>query len=171
MAPKNITLLGQLDLSHENFTLKVRVIRLTKQLTYDKKNTFRIDMILVDEEGTKIEAQVPSRDRKTSVTLWDEYAQQFVDYVSNNPEERTIIIIIQFGKVFDYRGIKDSSSMLYSETDEFLLKHDFKPITEIQEITKVSQVIVLGTVKRVCTDFSSIIGDVNRVIRRLMKIL
>ena len=50
MAPKNITLLGQLDLSHENFTLKVRVIRLTKQLTYDKKKTFRIDMILVDEE-------------------------------------------------------------------------------------------------------------------------
>ncbi|CAH1452777.1 unnamed protein product [Lactuca virosa] len=51
-------------------------------------------------------------------------------------------------------GSKDSSCMLYSETDEFLLKHDFKPITEIQEITKVSRVIVLGTVKRVCTDFS-----------------
>ncbi|CAI9294501.1 unnamed protein product [Lactuca saligna] len=285
MAPKNITLLGQLDLSHEKFTLKVRVIRLTKQLTYDKKKTFRIDIILVDEEGTKIEAQVPSRwvfrfekmlaenesyyienpqvgentadnkfvnnsnklhfcpitmvtksndfvgplygfsfenyqtiignnilektpvdvighvllyfpketfmskhgketrrqnvqiqdleGRKVSVTLWDEYAQQFVDYVSNNPEERTVIIIIQFGKVSDYRGClsvsnwyfvtklyinanieeillfkntKDSSSLLYYETDEFLLKHDFKPITEIQEITKVSRVIVLGTV-------------------------
>nr|KAJ0191143.1 hypothetical protein LSAT_V11C800451830 [Lactuca sativa] len=295
MAPKNITLLGQLDLSHEKFTLKVRVIRLTKQLTYDKKKTFRIDMILVDEEGTKIEAQVPSRwvfrfekmlaenesyyienpqvgentadnkfvinsnkldfcpitmvtksndfvgplygfsfenyqkviennipektpvdfyvkawqetrrqnvqiqdleGRKVSVTLWDEYAQQFVDYVSNNPEERTVIIIIQFGKLSDYRGrlsvsnwyfvtklyinanieeilqfkntlvsknsfenlsvnrSKDSSSLLYSETDEFLLKHDFKPITEIQEMTKVSRVIVLGTVKRVCKNFS-----------------
>ncbi|XP_052622616.1 uncharacterized protein LOC111903767 [Lactuca sativa] len=252
MAPKNITLLGQLDLLHEKFTLKVRVIRLTKQLTYDKKKTFRIDMILVDEEGTKIEAQVPSRwvfrfekmlaenesyyienpqvgentadnkfvinsnklhfcpitmvtksndfvgplGRKVSVTLWDDYAQQFVDYVSNNPEKRTVIIIIQFGKVSDYRGrlsvsywysvtklyinanieeilqfkntlvsknsfenlsanrSKDSSSLLYSETDEFLLKHDFKPITEIQEITKVSRVIVLGTVKRVCTYFS-----------------
>ncbi|CAI9295834.1 unnamed protein product [Lactuca saligna] len=117
-------------------------------------------MILVDEEGTKIEAQVPSRwvfrfekmlaenesyyienpqvgentadnkfvinsnklhfcpitmvtksndfvgplGRKVSVTLWDEYALQFVDYVSNNPEEMTAIIIIQFGKVSDYRG-------------------------------------------------------------------
>ncbi|KAL7588829.1 hypothetical protein Lser_V15G39828 [Lactuca serriola] len=228
MAPKNITLLGQLDLSHEKFTLKVRVIRLTKQLTYDKKKTFRIDMILVDEEGTKIEAQVPSRwvfrfekmlaenesyyienpqvgentadnkfvnnsnklhfcpitmvtksydfvgplygfsfenyqtiiennipektpvdvieGRKESVTLWDEYAQQFVDYVSNNPEERTVIIIIQFGKILVSKNSfenlsanrsKDSSSLLlYSKTDEFLLKHEFKPITEIQEITK-----------------------------------
>ncbi|KAL7610045.1 hypothetical protein Lser_V15G13858 [Lactuca serriola] len=55
---------------------------------------------------------------------------------------------------FSANRSKDSSSLLYSETDEFLLKHDFKPITEIQEITKVSRVIVLSTVKRVCTDFS-----------------
>ncbi|CAI9280096.1 unnamed protein product [Lactuca saligna] len=149
------------------------------------KETRRQNVPIQDLEG-----------RKVSVTLWDEYAQQFVDYVSNNPEERTVTIIIQFGKVSDYRGrlsvsnwysvtklyinanieeilqfkntlvsknsfenlsanrSKDSSSLLYSETDEFLLKHDFKPITEIQEITKVSRVIVLGTVKRVCTDFS-----------------
>nr|KAJ0208299.1 hypothetical protein LSAT_V11C500248600 [Lactuca sativa] len=79
-------------------------------------------------------------------------------YINANIEEilqfkNTLVSKNSFENLSANRS-KGSSSLLYSETDEFLLKHDFKPITEIEEIRKVSRVIVLGTVKRVCTNFS-----------------
>lgn len=51
MAANNITFIDELDVSKVEFTLKVRVVRLTKQLvTGSATRTYRIDMVLVDEK-------------------------------------------------------------------------------------------------------------------------
>ncbi|CAI9302930.1 unnamed protein product [Lactuca saligna] len=59
MDPTEITMINDLGLSNDNYTIKVRIIRLWKQTTWSKPHeTRQIGMILMDEEGNKIECTV-----------------------------------------------------------------------------------------------------------------
>ncbi|CAH1421165.1 unnamed protein product [Lactuca virosa] len=178
-------------------------------------------MLLVDEEGTKIEAQVPSRwvfrfekmlaenetyyvenvgdnttDNKfvinsnklhlcliTMVTKSNDfvgpmYGFSFGNYqtiIENNIPEKTLVDVILVTCYYIFRWrllcrlsfsnwyfvtklyINDNIEEILTFKNTLVSKNsfennDFKPITEIQEITKVSRVIVLGTAfKKKCT--------------------
>ncbi|KAJ9543981.1 hypothetical protein OSB04_023688 [Centaurea solstitialis] len=59
MDEKNITLIDNLDIQIDDFTVKVRIIRLWSQLLFkDPEQLYSIEMILMDEEGSKIHANV-----------------------------------------------------------------------------------------------------------------
>ncbi|KAJ9541776.1 hypothetical protein OSB04_028282 [Centaurea solstitialis] len=59
MDEKNITLIDNLDIQKDDFTVKVRIIRLWSQpLFKDPQQLYSIKMILMDEEGSKIHANV-----------------------------------------------------------------------------------------------------------------
>ncbi|KAJ0879381.1 putative nucleic acid-binding protein [Helianthus annuus] len=58
----NITYLKDLDLARRDYTVKVRVLRLWKQPMYNNPDQFySIEMIVVDEEGTTMQANVLRR--------------------------------------------------------------------------------------------------------------
>nr|KAJ0191664.1 hypothetical protein LSAT_V11C800435910 [Lactuca sativa] len=187
MAPKNITLLGQLDLSHEKFTLKgtkieaqvpsMWVFRFEKMLaenesyyienpqvgenTADNKfvnNSNKLHFCPItmvtksndfvgplygfsfENYQTIIENNIPEKTPvgRLSVSNWYSVTKL---YINANIEEillfkNTLVSKNSFENLSANRSKDSSSLLLYSETDEFLLKHDFKPITEIQEITK-----------------------------------
>ncbi|XP_076945661.1 uncharacterized protein LOC143616827 [Bidens hawaiensis] len=58
----NITYLKDLDLSRRDYTVKVRVLRLWKQpMNNDSQQCFSIEMIVVDEQGTTMQANVLRR--------------------------------------------------------------------------------------------------------------
>ncbi|KAI3720244.1 hypothetical protein L6452_21157 [Arctium lappa] len=59
MDGKNITLINDLDIQKDDFTVKVRIIRLWNLPMFkNPEQIFSIEMILMDEEGTKIHANV-----------------------------------------------------------------------------------------------------------------
>ncbi|KAJ9561954.1 hypothetical protein OSB04_007114 [Centaurea solstitialis] len=59
MDEKNITLIDNLDIQKDDFTVKVIIIRLWSQpLFKDPEQLYSIEMILMDEEGSKIHANV-----------------------------------------------------------------------------------------------------------------
>ncbi|KAJ0696335.1 putative nucleic acid-binding, replication factor A [Helianthus annuus] len=62
MVQSNITYLKDLDLARRDYTVKVRVLRLWKQPMYNNPEQFySIEMIVVDEEGTTMQANVLRR--------------------------------------------------------------------------------------------------------------
>ncbi|KAJ9551044.1 hypothetical protein OSB04_015089 [Centaurea solstitialis] len=59
MDENNITLIDNLDIQKNDFTVKVRIIRLWSQpLFKDPEQLYSIEMILMDEEGSKIHSNV-----------------------------------------------------------------------------------------------------------------
>ncbi|CAH1419207.1 unnamed protein product [Lactuca virosa] len=78
MDPTEITMINDLGLSNDNYTIKVRIIRLWKQTIWAKPHeTRQIGMILMDEEGNKIECTVD----KSYVILGqalEEYADVYI---------------------------------------------------------------------------------------------
>ncbi|XP_024978977.1 replication protein A 70 kDa DNA-binding subunit A-like [Cynara cardunculus var. scolymus] len=59
MAGNNITFINNLDIQKDDFTVKVRIVRLWKQPVFKNPDEiYSIEMILMDEEGTKIQANV-----------------------------------------------------------------------------------------------------------------
>ncbi|CAI9279146.1 unnamed protein product [Lactuca saligna] len=60
LATIDFTLIRDLDVLKDNFTMKLRVIRLwTLDNYYNKNELFSIELILMDEEGNKIQGYVP----------------------------------------------------------------------------------------------------------------
>ncbi|KAF5766284.1 putative nucleic acid-binding protein [Helianthus annuus] len=54
-----ITLLKNLNLNQDDYTIKVRIVRLWSRAAFnDSRKVYCYDMILMDEEGTKIQAFV-----------------------------------------------------------------------------------------------------------------
>ncbi|KAI3685782.1 hypothetical protein L6452_35040 [Arctium lappa] len=108
---------------------------------------FSIEMILMDEEGTKIHANVlqkwvakfkillhegavifiknptiaehVSKGLKLHVTLWDAFAEQFNEYVSIHKDEGLVVVVIQFAVVKIYRE-KPSLSNSFNGTRLFI---------------------------------------------------
>ncbi|KAK9071761.1 hypothetical protein SSX86_008190 [Deinandra increscens subsp. villosa] len=59
MASNAITLISQIDRAHKNYRMKLRIIRLWRlPLFTNPVETFGLEMVLMDEEGTKIQAAV-----------------------------------------------------------------------------------------------------------------
>ncbi|CAI9276530.1 unnamed protein product [Lactuca saligna] len=59
MATPNITLIADVDVLRDDLTLKVRVINLWKHMSFNNKDDiWSIELILLDEQGTKIQATV-----------------------------------------------------------------------------------------------------------------
>ncbi|XP_024964348.1 uncharacterized protein LOC112504629 [Cynara cardunculus var. scolymus] len=57
MVVNNITFLEDLDIQKDDFTVKVRIVRLWKQPVFKNSDEiYSIEMILMDEQGTKIQA-------------------------------------------------------------------------------------------------------------------
>ncbi|KAL8267139.1 hypothetical protein R6Q59_004483 [Mikania micrantha] len=62
MEVANVTLLQELDVLNDNYTLKVCITRIWKQpLFSDPTQTYSMEMILVDEMGTKVQATVQNK--------------------------------------------------------------------------------------------------------------
>ncbi|KAK1427466.1 hypothetical protein QVD17_16152 [Tagetes erecta] len=62
MEHNNITLIKNVDLSNADLTMKLRIVRLWKLPDHiNKKEVYSIEMILMDEEGTKITGTVNKR--------------------------------------------------------------------------------------------------------------
>ncbi|CAH1430177.1 unnamed protein product [Lactuca virosa] len=59
MAQPNVTLISDLDILKDDSTIKVKVINLWNLFSfYNKDELFSIELILIDEQGTKIQANV-----------------------------------------------------------------------------------------------------------------
>ncbi|KAL9995615.1 putative nucleic acid-binding, replication factor A [Helianthus debilis subsp. tardiflorus] len=57
MANMNVTFLNQLNVDSKNVTIKVKIVKLWRRPMKDNKNeTWSIEMILMDEQGTKVTA-------------------------------------------------------------------------------------------------------------------
>ncbi|CAI9289397.1 unnamed protein product [Lactuca saligna] len=78
MDPTQITMINDLGLSNDNYTIKVRIIQLWKQTTWSKPHeTRQIGMILMDEEGNKIECTVEKQYVILGKAL-EEYADVYI---------------------------------------------------------------------------------------------
>nr|KAJ0189790.1 hypothetical protein LSAT_V11C800443620 [Lactuca sativa] len=81
MDPIEITMINDLGLSNDNYTIKVQIIRLWKQTTWSKPHETRKNvMILMDEEGNKIECTMD----KTYVIL-GKALEEYVDVYIHKP--------------------------------------------------------------------------------------
>ncbi|KAL8216305.1 hypothetical protein R6Q57_023142 [Mikania cordata] len=59
MEATNITFLNDLDVANDNYNIKVRIIRLwTQPMFNNPSETYSIEMILMDEQGTKMQGNV-----------------------------------------------------------------------------------------------------------------
>ncbi|CAH1453013.1 unnamed protein product [Lactuca virosa] len=62
MSTTNITFIADLDVTRDDLIIKVRVINHWKQMSfYNKNEIWSIELILVDEQGSKIQASVPKK--------------------------------------------------------------------------------------------------------------
>ncbi|KAK1432058.1 hypothetical protein QVD17_08947 [Tagetes erecta] len=62
MEHTNITIIKNIDLTNDDITMKLRIVRLWKLPDHiNKKEVYSIEMILMDEEGTKITGTVSKR--------------------------------------------------------------------------------------------------------------
>ncbi|KAJ0715213.1 putative nucleic acid-binding protein [Helianthus annuus] len=59
MEPPAITLLNNLDLNVDNFTIRIRIVRLWTRADFNNaRKVYCYDMIVMDSEGTKMQAFV-----------------------------------------------------------------------------------------------------------------
>ncbi|CAI9291074.1 unnamed protein product [Lactuca saligna] len=62
MSTTNITFIADLDVTRDDLSIKVRVINHWKQMSfYNKNEIWSIELILVDEQGSEIQASVPKK--------------------------------------------------------------------------------------------------------------
>ncbi|KAL4555264.1 hypothetical protein LXL04_037879 [Taraxacum kok-saghyz] len=77
---KNITMIRDLALDRDDYMIKVRIIRLWKLTKFSNPNhVYEIDMILMDEEGGKIQCNVEAAFIPRLGKLLEEYATVFID--------------------------------------------------------------------------------------------
>ncbi|KAK1424357.1 hypothetical protein QVD17_19686 [Tagetes erecta] len=79
MEQNNITLIKNIHLTNDDLTLKLRIVRLWKLPDHiNKKEVYSIEMILMDEEGTKIIGTVSKRFLSKFTRLLNENINIFV---------------------------------------------------------------------------------------------
>ncbi|KAK1427617.1 hypothetical protein QVD17_16308 [Tagetes erecta] len=71
-----------------------------------------------------------------SVTLFAEYAEQFVEYLQKHPEEVRVIVILQLGRI----------KWFQTTDDELFIKTEFINIEELSEIKEEKHVVILATI-------------------------
>ncbi|KAJ0518741.1 putative nucleic acid-binding, replication factor A [Helianthus annuus] len=152
-----ITLLNNLDLNVDNYTIRIRIVRLWTRADFNNaRKVYCYDMIVMDSEGTKMQAFVLAKNasgyqhlleekrcltirnpslgenrQKIFVTLWDGYADQIMEYESSNRGEKNVVVIIQFGK-YRFWGGHLSVSNLYTVT-RVLINSDIDEVAEFKQ--------------------------------------
>ncbi|KAI3710481.1 hypothetical protein L2E82_40264 [Cichorium intybus] len=82
MASNNYTMIKDLSLKGDEYKLKVRIIRLWKSTKYPNSNeSHSLDMILMDEQGSKIHCHVEGK----FVPRLGRYLQEYADVVIHKP--------------------------------------------------------------------------------------
>ncbi|KAL4573126.1 hypothetical protein LXL04_019921 [Taraxacum kok-saghyz] len=82
MASKNLTMLADLGLARDDYTVKVRIVCLWKQMNWSNPTQIRqIGMLLMDEQGSKIECIVD----KTVVERLGRGLDEYVDVYIHKP--------------------------------------------------------------------------------------
>ncbi|KAL4591263.1 hypothetical protein LXL04_004221 [Taraxacum kok-saghyz] len=80
MEAKKITMIKDLTLDRDDYTIKVRIIRLWKLNSYSNRNhVYEINMILMDEEGAKIQCNVEASFIQKLRNLLQEYADLYIE--------------------------------------------------------------------------------------------
>ncbi|KAK1424885.1 hypothetical protein QVD17_20226 [Tagetes erecta] len=102
MEHTNITLIKNIDLTNDDITMKLRIVRLWKLPDHiNKKEVYSIEMILMDEEGTKISGTV---------------SKKFLFKFSRLLNENIIIFLIKpnFGKVrSSYKYVDNTNKVVF----------------------------------------------------------
>ncbi|KAL4590891.1 hypothetical protein LXL04_003837 [Taraxacum kok-saghyz] len=88
----------------------------TVQIIQHNKKKQKINLEVQDLQGNRV-----------FVTLWQDYAKQMMDYVNANPEQTTLSIILQFGRLNFYMGrpyvnnsFRSSKLLINDNIDEIL---------------------------------------------------
>ncbi|KAF5798177.1 putative nucleic acid-binding protein [Helianthus annuus] len=83
MALNKVTLISDLDVLLESYKLKVKIIRLWKQTVRgNPKETYAIEMVLMDEQGNKIQAKV----WKQCVSKFENLHEENGDFYIEKPQ-------------------------------------------------------------------------------------
>ncbi|KAM0000717.1 putative nucleic acid-binding protein [Helianthus debilis subsp. tardiflorus] len=65
MEQQPITLLNDLDLNQDNYTIKVRIVRLWSRASFNNpRQVYCYDMIIMDQVGTKMQAFVLAKNAR-----------------------------------------------------------------------------------------------------------
>ncbi|KAJ0522418.1 putative nucleic acid-binding protein [Helianthus annuus] len=65
MEQQPITLLNHLDLNQDNYTIKVRIVRLWSRASFNNpRQVYCYDMIIMDQAGTKMQAFVLAKNAR-----------------------------------------------------------------------------------------------------------
>ncbi|CAH1427778.1 unnamed protein product [Lactuca virosa] len=147
MDPTEITMINDLGLSNDNYTIKVRIIRLWKQTIWAKPHeTRQIGMILMDEEGNKIECTVDK-----SYVILGQTLEEYADVYIHKP---TLGLYVDGVMNLNEKESGSASScsratdfIMYTAHDDFLKNNPFYQISMIHELDEGSYVIILGTIK------------------------
>ncbi|CAH1442621.1 unnamed protein product [Lactuca virosa] len=103
MENTNITMISDFALSQDDYTIKVRIIRLWKQISM-------IRMILMDERGAKIECNVD----KPFASLQGKTLEEYGDYYILKP---TIRYYRKRFPVFSIGGLNDGEAIINNPDD------------------------------------------------------
>ncbi|KAK1415064.1 hypothetical protein QVD17_30834 [Tagetes erecta] len=174
MEHNNITLIKNIHLTNDDLTLKLRIVHLWKLPGHiNKKEVYSIEMILMDEEGTKITGTVSKRFFSKCTRLLNENINIFVIkpnfgkpavntsynvtklFINDDIEE-----IITFKKSITTNDKCSSLSTNLSKgsfisiaiDDELFLKTEFINIEDVSEIKEEKHVVILTTINSFIKD-------------------
>ncbi|CAI9303152.1 unnamed protein product [Lactuca saligna] len=149
MSTTNISFIADLDVTRDDLSIKVRVINHWKQMSfYNKNEIWSIELILVDEQGRKIQASVP----KKFLYRFKKILKDGKSYYITSPSFASL-------KPNTFRLQRDdrldSSSHTFSlipanqvsEYDDFMVKNKLKTISEVWEPVEICTFILVGTIK------------------------
>ncbi|KAD3337479.1 hypothetical protein E3N88_32999 [Mikania micrantha] len=169
VAAPEITMLNNLDVSIDDYIIKVRILRKWRQPDRKYPNEdYSIEMILIDEEGNKILGHVlkkwffrfekylnesdcrlikrPSLGINLSkgcavfLTLWDHYATQMFKYMSKRKMDEHVVVILQFTRVKFFNGNPYVSNSFGSEVSRLFIND------EVDDIIKYKKRLMKKTV-------------------------
>ncbi|KAK9075012.1 hypothetical protein SSX86_003331 [Deinandra increscens subsp. villosa] len=213
MEQTKFTFISDLDVCKDDFILKLHVIRAWRKPMYNNAFvTHTIEMIMVDEQiigiivkcnpavawgknpdnTDKIRINIVLQDiqgKRIWITLFEEYAEKMIQYLSNHKDESDVVIVLQFVKFAVYKGdhsitnafrgtklfinneevdeissfkksyieshghgstslfIGLSSVVSYSLEKDFLVHTEFNYIADLNVVSEVKKVVILGTIK------------------------
>ncbi|CAA7035450.1 unnamed protein product [Microthlaspi erraticum] len=106
------------DINREMTNYKIKVQVMKKWNIQSGKKISAIEMVLVDEDGTRIQASIDeayvkifegkivesSSDKRLTCTLWNDFGKEVIDYVGAN-KERKIICVVNFACVNEWKDV------------------------------------------------------------------
>ncbi|CAH1414395.1 unnamed protein product [Lactuca virosa] len=126
---EHITPIKEIGSIKDDFTIKVRIIRLwTQNSKFDANDTYSVEMVLIDEEillDTFLNMGI--WDTKLKVTLWGHNAYYMHDFLANNNSLAPVVVSVQFVRVKFINGRPFSST--YFDVSRLFINNDMDEIT------------------------------------------